>query len=72
MPAEQRIALRKGTRLAAMTAGVGVAFVYYVASLRMGKQIIEISDISPFLAVWSTNGIGVFIGAVLSYRIVRR
>jgi lipopolysaccharide export LptBFGC system permease protein LptF len=66
------IALRKGTQLAAMTAGVGVAFVYYVASLRMGKQIIEIADVSPFLAVWSTNAIGALIGLVLTYRIVRR
>ena len=66
------IALRKGTQLAAMTAGVGVAFVYYVASLRLGEQIVEIGGVSPFLAVWSTNLIGATLGLVLCYRIVRR
>ena len=66
------IALRKGTQLAAMTTGVGVAFIYYIASLRMGKQIIQMSDISPLVAVWSTNGIGAVIGLVLTWRIVRR
>jgi lipopolysaccharide export system permease protein len=66
------IALRKGTQLAAMTAGVGISFVYYVASLRMGKQLIDIADVAPEYAVWSTNLIGLACGLVLTWRVVRR
>jgi len=64
--------LRKGTRLGAMSTAVGVAFVYYIGSLQLGKQLAALAGLSPDLAVWSTNGVGVLIGLVLVWRNLKR
>jgi len=64
--------LRKGTRLAAMSASVGVAFVYYIGSLQLGKQLAEIAGVAPDLAVWSTNAVGFVVGLVLTWRSLGR
>jgi len=64
--------LRRGTRLAAMTAAVGVAFAYYLGSLRLGKQLAKVSTVDPALAVWVTNIVGLVIGLYLTWRAMRR
>ena len=66
------LTLRKGTRLGAMSASVGVAFVYYIGSLRLGKQLAEVAGVQPDLAVWSTNAVGVFVGLILTWRSLKR
>ena len=55
-----------------MSASVGVAFVYYIGSLQLGKQLAAIAGIPADVAVWSTNGVGLLIGLVLVWRSLRR
>lgn len=66
------IRLRHGTRLAAMSAAVGVAFVYYIGSLQLGKKLASVGGIEPHAAVWTTNAIGLAVGLLFTWRALRR
>lgn len=64
--------LRRGTRLAAMSASVGVAFAYYIGSMRLGKELAKHSNMEPYIAVWSANVVALLIGMYLTWRAMRR
>lgn len=62
------IMLRAGTQLAAFTAAMGYAFVYYVLSMRLGKTLAEWGSIGPEVAAWATNGMFLVLGIYLLRR----
>ncbi len=64
--------LRKGTRLAAMSASVGVAFAYYIGSMRLGKQLAAVGGVQPEIAVWAANVVALILGLILTVRAMRR
>ena len=64
--------LRSGTQLAAFSAAVGYAFLYYLLALRLGKELAVNGTVPPGLAAWSTNAVFLVLGLVLLRRAVWR
>jgi len=64
--------LRRGTQLAALSVAVGFALVYYVLSMRLGKQLAEMGWVSPTLGAWSVNLLGVAVGAAMMRKALRQ
>ncbi len=64
--------LRSGTQLGALTGATAYAFLYYLLSMRLGKELAGVGLIGPGLAAWTTNGIYLAIGLFLLRRMVRR
>src|SRR5437773_1361324 len=54
--------LRRGTQLGALSVAVGYALLYYVLSMRLGKQLATSSILPPFLGAWAINLIGMLAG----------
>lgn len=64
--------LRSGTQLGAMTGAIGFAFVYYMLSLELGKELAQLGLIAPEVAAWATNAIFLVLGAALARRVLWR
>jgi lipopolysaccharide export LptBFGC system permease protein LptF len=64
--------LRSGTQLTAFGAASAYAFTYYILSLQLGKSLAKQGAIDPQLAAWSTNAIGLVVGLLMMWRILRR
>jgi lipopolysaccharide export LptBFGC system permease protein LptF len=64
--------LRRGTQLAALAVAVGYALVYYVLSLRLGKELAAFGVLPPELAAWSVNALGALAGLWLLWRAMRQ
>ncbi|MEZ5979394.1 MAG: LptF/LptG family permease [Planctomycetota bacterium] len=64
--------LRAGTQLAAMGVASLYAFVYFIVSLRLGKELASAGAVSPEVAAWSTNVLALGIGIVMVWRTCRR
>ena len=62
------IYLRAGTQLAAFTGAMGYALLYYLLSLRLGKELAAGEALSPELAAWATDGIFLVVGLVMTWR----
>jgi lipopolysaccharide export system permease protein len=46
------ILMRKGTQLAALAVAVGYALLYWLLSLRLGKQLAEAGTVEPWIGAW--------------------
>jgi lipopolysaccharide export LptBFGC system permease protein LptF len=57
--------LRSGTRLGALSVAVGFALLYYVLSMRLGKQLAANHVLPPLLCAWAVNIAGFVAGLVL-------
>ncbi len=57
--------LRRGTRLGALSVAVGFALLYYVLSMRLGKQLALNNVLPPILCAWAVNGAGFVAGLAL-------
>jgi lipopolysaccharide export system permease protein len=44
--------LRRGTQLTALGAAVGYAMLYWIASLRLGKQLARDGVVEPWVGAW--------------------
>ncbi len=64
--------LRSGGQLSGLGFAALYAFSYYILSLRLGGDLAQNGTLPPWLAAWTTNLIGMLIGAVLLFRTVRR
>lgn len=57
--------LRKGTQLGALGISVGYALVYYILSMRLGKELTFSSVIPPEIGAWTVVGGGLIVGLLL-------
>jgi lipopolysaccharide export system permease protein len=64
--------LRRGSRLGALAVAVSYALVYYLLSMRLGKELGIKQAVPAAIAAWSTTGLGSAIGLFLMRRAVRR
>lgn len=46
------VLMRKGTQLAALAVAIGYAMLYWVISLRLGKQLAEAGTVEPWIGAW--------------------
>lgn len=63
--------LRSGTQLVGLGAAALYAFAYYVLSLRLGSELSNTGLVSPSVAAWTTNGIGLAVAVLLLLRVRR-
>ena len=59
--------LRKGTQLGAMAVSVIYALLYYVFSMRIGRQLGDSGAVSPTVAAWTTPALA-WIAAIITMR----
>ena len=64
--------MRKGTQLGALAIAVAYALIYYVLSMRLGKELAHGGAVHPALAAWMVMGTGSVIGALLLRKALRR
>ena len=64
--------LRKGTQLGAMAIAVAYALVYYILSMRLGKELAINGALPPVLCAWMVTGVGSVAGALLLRKALRR
>ena len=65
------VMLRKGTQLSALAVAVGYAMVYWIASLRLGKQLAQNGAVEAWLGAWGPLAFFSLIGAWLTHRAFR-
>lgn len=63
--------LRSSTQLGAFAAAVVYATVYYVLSLQLGRYLALNEIVSPVLAAWAVDVLGVALGGILVVRLFR-
>ncbi|MCY3003225.1 MAG: LptF/LptG family permease, partial [Planctomycetota bacterium] len=66
------LALRRGSQLAALAAAISYALAYYLISMRMGKVLANTAVVPEWVAAWGATLLGTLIGAVFTWRVVRR
>ena len=66
------IGLRSSTQLGAFTGAISYAFLYYVLTLRVGKELALAETLPPVLAAWSTNLMFALAAVVFFYRALWR
>ncbi|HIG11275.1 MAG: LptF/LptG family permease [bacterium] len=65
------VLMRKGTQLAALAVAVGYAILYWVLSLRLGKQLADSAVIEPWIGAWGPLLIFFAWGLFLMHRSLR-
>ena len=60
--------LRSGTQLGALAAATGYAFLYYILSMRVGRELAEVGLIPPGVAAWTVNALYLAVGLSLVRR----
>jgi len=65
------VLMRKGTQLGALAVAVGYALVYWIFSLRLGKQLAEAGTVEPWLGAWGPLAIFCLLGGLLTHRAFR-
>jgi len=63
--------LRKGTQLTALAVAVGYAMVYWIASLRLGKQLAREGVLEPWVGAWVPLILFSIIGLWMTHRAFR-
>ena len=64
--------LRRGTQLGAMAVSVTYALLYYVFSMRIGRQLGETGTVPAFVAAWLTPGLAWVAALILLKKALRR
>ena len=64
--------LRRGTQLGAMAVAVGYAILYWVSSLRLGRELAESGALSPALCAWGPLVIWIAVAGFMTHRTFRR
>jgi lipopolysaccharide export system permease protein len=64
--------LRSGTHLGAISGAIGYAFLYYILSMRLGKELAVAGALAPAAAAWATDALFVALGVFLFRRSMRR
>ncbi len=63
--------LRKGTQLSALAVSVGFAMTYWIASLRLGKQLARDGVLEPWVGAWGPLLFFSLVGVWLTHRALR-
>lgn len=63
--------MRRGTGLGALACSVGYGLVYYLLSLRVGRELSEAQAIPAWIGAWATNALGTALGIYLLLRALR-
>ncbi|MDP6538688.1 MAG: LptF/LptG family permease [Planctomycetota bacterium] len=66
------ILLRRGTQLGAMAVAVGYAILYWVSSLRLGKELAESGALVPALCAWGPLAVWCVLAGLMVHRTFRR
>jgi lipopolysaccharide export system permease protein len=64
--------MRKGTQLGAMAIAVGYALIYYVLSMRLGKELALSGAFHPALSAWMVMAAGSLVGALMLRKALRQ
>lgn len=64
--------MRRGTQLGALAVAAGYGIIYYVFSMRLGKQLGLDSNLPPWLGAWAATLIGGGVAAALLAKAMRR
>ena len=64
--------LQKGTQLGAMAIAVAYALIYYILSMRLGKELALSGTLSPAVSAWMVTAVGSLAGAALLWKALRR
>lgn len=64
--------LRRGTQLGALAVAAGYGIVYYVLSMRVGKQLGMAEALPVWVGPWATTALGLLVATVLVRRAIRR
>ncbi|MFT5733917.1 MAG: lipopolysaccharide export LptBFGC system permease protein LptF [Planctomycetota bacterium] len=64
--------MRRGTQLGALAVAAGYGIVYYVFSMRLGRQIGLGSSMPPWVGAWAATVIGGVVAAALLRKALRR
>ncbi len=65
------VLMRKGTQLAALAVAVGYAILYWIFSLRLGKQLAESGVVDPWVGAWGPLLLFMLWGLWLMHRSLR-
>lgn len=66
------ILLRRGTQLGALAIAAGYGILYYVLSMRVGKDLGLAESLPVWLGPWATTALGGVVAVVLLQRAIRR
>jgi lipopolysaccharide export LptBFGC system permease protein LptF len=64
--------MRRGTQLGALAVAAGYGIIYYVFSMRLGKELGLESSLPPWLGAWAATLIGGGVAAALLRKAMRR
>lgn len=64
--------MRRGTQLGALAVAAGYGILYYVLSMRIGKDLGRSSSLPPWFGAWLTTVVGGIAGGFLLRRAMRR
>ncbi len=64
--------MRRGTQLGALAVAAGYGILYYVLSMRLGKELGRSNSLPPWVGAWLTTIVGGGVGAYLLRRAMRR
>ena len=64
--------MRRGTQLGALAVAAGYGILYYVFSMRLGKELGNNEDLPPWLGAWLTTIIGGGVAVQLLRKALRR
>jgi lipopolysaccharide export LptBFGC system permease protein LptF len=64
--------MRRGTQLGALAVAAGYGILYYVFSMRLGKELGISSSLPPWIGAWLTTILGGGIAGFLVRRAIRR
>jgi len=65
------VLMRKGTQLGALAAAIGYALVYWIFSLRLGKEIVAVGSVDPWVGAWGPLAVFCLLGVLLTRRAFR-
>lgn len=64
--------MRRGSQLGALAVAAGYGILYYVFSMRLGKELGQSSSLPPWVGAWLTTILGGVVAAFLTRRAMRR
>jgi len=64
--------MRRGTQLAALSVSVGYALVYWILSLRLGKEMARAGTIEPWIGAWGPLILCAIAGVILMRKAFRQ
>ena len=64
--------LRRGTQLSALAVAVFYGLLYYLFSLRLGKELAGVTAVPAWVSAWAVNIVGGIFGMILMWRASQR